>query len=103
MSNEPEIEWPEDYFARREIETPDKGWLDVVVRLPNGARHQLCFYDLARVAQALSDARANNQTCFGEPSLVLVDEVNTAVILDSVVELFRTGFFERLTLPRDDR
>ena len=92
-TGEPEIEWPEGYFERREAETPDKGWLEIGVRLPNGSRCRLCFYDLVRASQALVDARANARPFFAERGLIFVDEVNSAVVRRTVTALFQEGFF----------
>lgn len=71
-----EVEFPPDYFGRRELETPDKGWLEVVVLFADGRRYVLSFYDPIRLQQTITDALEDRHV-FIEPGLVVVDEVNT--------------------------
>jgi hypothetical protein len=95
------IEFPEGYDERFEFETPLKGWLaGVVVRLEDGSRYKLCFYDPVRLQQTVDDGAQMGRAYFTEPGLVIVPEVSTEGIREAVSGLVRENFFQHLkSLP----
>lgn len=94
-ADDPKIEWPDGYLERREAETPDKGWLEIKVRLPTG-HYRLCFYDVARLKQALEDELSEGLISFTEPGLIIVPKVTTEVVRRAVAERYCAGFFRHL-------
>lgn len=83
-----EIIWPDGFADRREAETPDKGWLGVLVRA-NGRSHRLVFYDLARAAQEVNAGDG----VLAETGLVLLAEVSRTSVERAVEECALNGFF----------
>jgi hypothetical protein len=91
------IVFPSGYDERRELETPDKGWLsDVEVHLEDGCHYALTFFDPVRLAQELEDDTRNGRPFFAEPGLVVLPEVSTAAIQAAIPGLLRIGFFTHL-------
>ena len=93
----PTISFPEGYDARREYETPMRGYLsDVVVQMEDGARYRLYFIDPVRLQQTLEDEIASGRPYFTEPGLVVLPEVSTEEIKKAVWGLIKDGFFTQL-------
>jgi hypothetical protein len=91
------IVFPPEYHERRELETPDKGWLsDVEVDLDDGSRYALTFFDLVRLAQELAEDAKAGRPYFAEPALVALPEVSTAAIQAAVPGLLQDGYFAHL-------
>jgi hypothetical protein len=91
------IEFPPDYDAQSEYETPSRGYLsDVVVRMEGGARYQLFFIDPVRLQQELTGHMGEPQAYFWEPNLVVLPEVTTESIRAAVAGLVKERFFEYL-------
>ncbi len=88
-----EIEWPKDYLGR-ELETADKGWLEIVVLLPSvGLRHKVCFYDPTRLLQSIADD-FNKQHYFAEAGVVVISKISTAEVVRTVEHLDSDFFFK---------
>ena len=93
----PTISFPEGYDARREYETPMRGYLsDVVVQMEDGVRYRLYFIDPVRVQQTLEDETSSGRSYFTEPGLVILPEVTTEEIKKAVGGLIKDGFFTQL-------
>lgn len=91
------IIFPDDYDARRQYETPFKGYLgDVVVRLDDGQRFRLFFIDPARLRQELEEQAERGQPYFAEPNLIVLPEVNSDAIRRAVEGLVSEQFFRHL-------
>jgi len=91
------IEFPSDYDAQSEFETPSRGYLsEVVVRFADGSRYQLYFVDPVRLQQELTQIEPNGQAYFAEPNLVVLPLVNTMTSGAAVDGLVRESFFEHL-------
>ncbi len=88
------VEFPDEYDGRREAETPDKGWLDVVVRFASGSSYAVSFYDKGRLLQTAEDVLANDDY-YTEPNLVVLREVNTANINTAIADMVSRGFFDK--------
>jgi hypothetical protein len=88
------ITFPPGYDARREYETPFRGYLsNVVVQLGDGARYRLYFIDPARLGQNLADNVQAQREYYTEPNLVVLPEVTTAAIHKVVQGLWQDGAF----------
>jgi hypothetical protein len=95
MTDQHTILFPEGYDEQREFETPAKGYLpEVVVRLEDGSRFQLFFYDPVRLQQDLMEAAKWGKCCLAEPNIVVVPEVTTESIRKAVEQLVREGYFQ---------
>jgi len=91
------IEFPPDYDARSEYETPSRGYLSgVVVRMGDGARYPLFFIDPVRLRQELQGEIGGPQPYFWEPNLVVLPEVTTESIRTAVEGLVKERFYEHL-------
>lgn len=91
------ILFPEWYDARREYETPLKGYLsDVEVRLQDGSRYKLYFTDPVRLQQTLEEDTASGKPYYAEPGLVVLPEVTTQAIQQVVPALLHDGYFRTL-------
>jgi hypothetical protein len=91
------IVFPPWYDARREAETPLKGYLpDVEVHLEDGSRYKLYFTDPVRLQQTLEDDSARGTKYYTEPGLVVLPEVTTEAIQQAVPGLLRDGYFRHL-------
>src|SRR5262245_45685552 len=94
---QPTIHFPDGYDARREFETPERGYLsNVVVQLENGNRYQVFFYDPVRMQQDLEEEVKAGRGYLAEPNVVLLPEVTTDNIKKAVAGLWSTGYFQRL-------
>ena len=91
------VVFPDWYDERAEYEVPMKGYLEgVVVRMADGARYGLCFYDPVRLQQDVERGAEFGQTYVAEPGLVILPEVTTQAIQKVVPNLLRDGFFSHL-------
>src|SRR5688572_29899187 len=89
--------FPEGYDARREYETPMRGYLsDVVVQLEDGSRYQLSFIDPVRLQQDLEAEAQTGATYFAEPNLIVLPEVTTEAIIKAAEGLVKEKFFNHL-------
>ena len=94
MTEHYSIEFPPDYDAQSEFETPSRGYLsEVVVRLDDGTRYQLFFVDPVRLQQELAEPEPNAQPYFAEPNLVILPLVTTETVRGAVKGLVRENFF----------
>jgi hypothetical protein len=101
MDLEYEIEFPPGYFGpwkegepmTLEMETPARGYLDIVVVL-RGERHPLSFFDPVRLRQEVEDDIKRGKASFA--GLVVVQQVTTENVRRAVDELVREGFFHSL-------
>src|SRR5438128_6071291 len=91
------ISFPDGYDARREYETPSRGYLsDIIVQLEDGSRYKLYFIDPTRLSQTLEDDVRAGREYLGEPNLVVLPEVTTASIKKAVHGLWLDGYFQHL-------
>ena len=93
----PDVIFPEDYFGRREDETPYKGYLpEVVAKFADGSRYRLFFMDPIRLAQELADEASSGRPYFGEPNLIVLPKVTTEAVRRAIAELHLDGYFDRV-------
>ena len=91
------VNFPADYDARGEQETPLKGYLgDVIVCLEDGSRYSLFFYDPVRLAQDLKSMVECGKACLAEPNMIVLPELTTEAIRKAVEQLVGEGFFRLL-------
>ncbi len=91
------VEFPSDYDARSEHETPSRGYLsEVVVRLEDGCRYQLFFMDMFRLQQELTDNIRDGQPYFSEPNLVVLPYVTTESVRQAVEGMVKEGLLQDL-------
>ena len=100
---EPEVIFPEGFDARWEAEMTDKGYLsDVVVRLEDGARYLVNFFDPVRLSQDLQVLTESGSPFVAEPGLIVIPEVTRDAILTAIQGLNAAGFFETLKPLSDE-
>jgi hypothetical protein len=76
------------------LEHQSKGWLaDVEVRLEDGTRYRLHFYDPVRLAQDLEAYTKLGKPYLAEPNMVVVPEVCPPAINAAVAGLCADGVF----------
>lgn len=88
---------PEDYDEQSEFETPFRGYLEgASVRLADGSRFAVVFYDPVRLRQTLEDYARLGRPFFAEPNLIVLPRVVETAMRTAVEELARQGFFQKL-------
>jgi hypothetical protein len=93
----PVITYPEGFDDRWEYEMTPKGYLcNVEVGLGDGRRFLLNFFDPVRLAQDLEGEAETGRPYFAEQGLIVLTEVTTRTITESIHSLWREGFFEML-------
>jgi hypothetical protein len=91
------VVFPDWYDDRAEFEFTAKGYLpDVEVRLDDGSRYRLFFYDPVRLSQDLDEEALNDKPYRAEPGLVVVPEISRDGIQKAVAGLWHDGFFKHL-------
>jgi len=89
------FEYPFDELAQ--IEAKTRGFLsDATVRLPDGTRYPLFFYDPIRLSQELKSESETGRMCVAEPGMIVVPEVTLDNMQKAVGRLWREGFFNSL-------
>jgi hypothetical protein len=97
--NGPELIFECEFDERAAEEVELKGYFQhAVVRLPDGRRMRLSFWEPVRLTQDLETDVRNGRTCFAEPGLVIVPSVSVENMRRAVFELYRTGYFDH---PQD--
>jgi hypothetical protein len=97
LANHFVLEFPPDYDAQAEYETPSRGYLGgVIVRLEDGTRYQLFFIDPVRLQQELMGQIGDAQPYFWEPNMVVLPQVTTETIRVAVDGLVKDRCFESL-------
>src|SRR5262249_9638176 len=93
----PIVQFPEDYDAQSEFETPSRGYLsDVIVQLEDGSRYKMFFIDMTRLGQTLVDDVQFGRPYYTEPNLVVLPTVTTEAIKEAVQGLWKDGYFQHL-------
>jgi hypothetical protein len=95
----PEITYhfPPEFDDRAECEMTLKGHLcGGEVELADGRRFPVTFFDPVRLSQDLEMTSRRGELAFIEPALVVISEVTREVILRTLPELVRQGFFDHL-------
>ena len=88
---------PEDYDERRAYETPLRGYLEgATVRLADGSRYPVFFYDPVRLGQDLEEYAKLGRPFLAEPNLIVLPEVTEEAMRAAVEALARQGFFQQL-------
>jgi hypothetical protein len=89
--------FPPEFDDRAEYEMTQKGHLcGGEVELADGRRFPVTFFDPVRLSQDLEMTSRRGEAAFIEPALVVISEVTRDVILRTLPELVRQGFFEHL-------
>lgn len=97
LNNSYKIMFPPEYQGQWEEECVFKGWLSsVIVRFDEGRSYSIIFVDVARLSQMLEDQLENGFSCYAEPGLVVVPEVNRSNVEAAVRELAKENFFDSL-------
>ena len=88
---------PDDYDERSAYETPLRGYLEgATVRLVDGSRYSVYFYDPVRLAQDLEEYAKLGRPFLAEPNLIVLPEVTEQAMRAAVERLAREGFFHKL-------
>ena len=88
---------PRDFDERAEYEMELKGHLcGGQVELADGRRFPITFFDPVRLSQELEMTSKRGERAFIEPGLVVISDVTREVILETLPELVREGFFDHL-------
>ena len=90
------IQFPADYHAQSEFETPMRGYLSEVEVESDGLRYRLFFIDPVRLEQELKSNVESGRPYFVEPNFIVVPEVTTEAIKKAVEGLARDGFLQHL-------
>ena len=90
------VQFPADYDAQSEFETPLRGYLSEVEVELDGLRYRLFFIDPVRLEQELQSNVESGRAYFAEPNLVVLPEITTEAIKKAVEGLARDGYFEHL-------
>jgi hypothetical protein len=94
----PTLEFTFELDERAVYEIEQKGWFEqVAVRLPDGRLIPLCFWDPIRLSQELEMSVKSGGSCFAEPGMIIVPKVTLDSMRSAVEELYRVGYFNRLT------
>lgn len=94
---QPAVSFPDGYDERGELEAAARGYLShVIVRLEDGTRYQLAFWDPARLGQDVETEADAGRPYVAEPNMVVVPEVTRAGVLHAVHGLWRERYFEQL-------
>ena len=90
------VQFPADYDAQSEFETPLRGYLSEVEVEVEGLRYRLFFIDPVRLGKELKSNVESGRAYFAEANLVVLPEVSTEAIKKAVDGLARDGFFQHL-------
>jgi hypothetical protein len=91
------IHFPPDYDEQSEYETPFRGYLsEVVVETADGSRYGVFFFDPVRLGQELELHVRLGRPYVAEPGMIVLPEVTTEAIRDTVEKLDRAGYFNSL-------
>ena len=95
----PTVLFPEWYDDRAEYEATARGYLGhVVVRLDDGRRYELEFWDRVRLGQDLETMLVESgDTVFAEPNMIVLPEITTDAVKEAVQKLWSTGYFQQLS------
>jgi hypothetical protein len=96
VTNDVKIVFPEGFDERSVFEMPYKGWVSIDVILQDGSRYSLFLIDPVRLQQDLDECIAEGAPCFAEPGLIVLPELTTKAVEDTVQFLWRQGFFNHL-------
>jgi len=91
------VVFPDWYDERAEFEHFQKGYLpDVEVRLEDGSRYRLYFYEPVRFWQDFEKVAARGKPYLAEPGLVVIPEITRECIRKAVAGLWQDDFFRHL-------
>jgi hypothetical protein len=90
------VQFPADYDAQSEFETPLRGYLSEVEVESDGVRYRLFFIDPVRLEQELKSNVESGRAYFAEPNLIVLSEVTREAMKKAVEGLVRDGFFQHL-------
>ena len=87
-----EVEFPEYFTGPGEAEYEAKGYLpDVFVKLSDGRRYRLFFFDSVRASQ---QTKASGMVV--EPNLIVVQNIDRHNILSAIEEAANQAYFEEI-------
>jgi len=89
---EPTLCFSYDFDERAAWEVEHKGWASGFVRLPDGRRAAVNFYDPVVLAQEVEE----NGVCLGEPGLIVVPSVTIENMQRAIKQLHKEGYFDTL-------
>src|SRR4051812_15993201 len=91
------IHFPDWFDERAEWEAEQKGWLPgVTVKLADGSRYAVFFYDPVRLSQDLEADASGGHPYAAEPGMIVLPSVARAAIGEAVGQLVGSGFFDHL-------
>jgi hypothetical protein len=91
------LELPAWFDEQSAYETPHRGYLDgAVVRLADGSRYPVTFYDPVRLGQDLEVEAACGRPYIAERNLIVLPEVTVEAMRAAVEALARQGYFQHL-------
>ncbi len=94
---EADLTLPERYDERAVFATSFRGRLEGArVRLSDGARYAVVFYDPVRLGQDPEESARLGRPFFAEPNLIVLPEATGLAMRAAVEELARQGFYRRL-------
>lgn len=89
--------FPPEFTERDRIEMTWRGYVGCVqIEVASGARYEVTFYDIVRLAQTMDDLIKQGRPGFAEPGLVILPEVTEEAIQNAAAMLYAEGFFDRL-------
>jgi hypothetical protein len=94
---DPTLSFTCDFDERAAFEVAQKGYFEhAIVRLPDGRRMKVFFWDPVRLAQDLEMEQKLGRISIGEPGLILIPKVTVENMQRAIKELYRKGYFDRL-------
>lgn len=94
---EPTLEFPYGFDGQIAFEAEQRGvYYYAVVRLPNGDRVRVGFYDPERIAQDLEKSRGTKGSCVAIPGMIVIPRVTRDHMEGAIRELYRGDYFDDL-------
>jgi hypothetical protein len=98
-ASDPELVFGFEFDDRAAWEIEQKGWLEgATVRLPDGRRISVCFYDPVRLSQELEAEVGRGKAYFAEPGLLVLSKLTRELMESAVRELYVRGYFGHLAV-----
>jgi hypothetical protein len=94
--NPPILMFPQDFDEQSIVEMEWKGWACAAVKLSSGKVLEVYFYDPVRLSQDLETERQSGKACIAESGMIVVPDVTLKNMNESILQLHRNRFFERL-------
>jgi hypothetical protein len=91
------LEFSRPFDERAQMEAQARGYLAAAaVRLADGRRYPVVFYDPVRLEQDLESEAESGRGCIAEPGLIVVPEITLDRMHAAVRLLYADGYFEHL-------